>query len=136
MCLISGVVVHRIMNNDRLSKAKMLAICVCIVGICFVTQPEFLYPVLGLSSQKTHDSVLNQTSTITGYQDSEVSTLTSTTNEIFGYTLAGTQGVLLSLQIALTRKLTSSEDFRTHYISFLFWNFTFGVVMSSSLMLF
>ncbi len=135
VCLVSGVVVHRITNNDRLSTAKMLAICVCTVGICFVTQPEFLYPVLGLSPQNAQDSVLKQTTNITEYQDKVATTLTLSSNDIIGYALAAIQGVLLSLQIALIRKLTSSKDFRTHYISYLFWNFTFGVVMSCVLML-
>ncbi len=135
VCLASGVVVHRITNNDRLNTSKIIAICVCTVGICFATQPEFLHHVLGLSSQKAQDSALNQTTNITKYQDSESTTVTSDSNEILGYILACIFGVFLSLQIALMRKLTSSEDFRPHYISYLFWNFTFGIVMSSALML-
>ncbi len=55
--LASGVLVHTCINNDRLHLAKIVAIFLAIVGIGFVTQPEFLYPLLGLSDHKTQGNV-------------------------------------------------------------------------------
>ena len=56
--LISGIVIHSCMNNDRLHVTNLIAICVCILGICYVTQPAFLHPVLGL--EKTQQYVIHQ----------------------------------------------------------------------------
>ena len=152
ICLASGVLVHKIMNNDHLSISKIIAIFVCSIGICFALQPQFLYPLLGLSQHRTpkifvnnntqndstyYNTVVYNTSNIIISENHGSRFIMSTriSDELFGYILAATHGVMLSFQLALMRKLTSSEDFKPHWIPYLFWNFTFGIIMSAVLML-
>ncbi len=134
VCLFSGIAVHRILNNDSLNVSKMVAICLCSVGICYAIQPEFLHPILGLSPPRTPESAINHSHiNITDYYREKARGLSA--DELLGYILAVVDGVTWSLSIAMTRKLTSCDDFRKHYVSYLFWHFMFGILMSSGLML-
>ncbi len=109
---------HYLFTNT-LSVSKFVALCVCTVGICLVIQPEFLYPIIGRSRYKSyqHESSTYNTSPTTGY------------------VLTITCGVMWCFTIAFNRRMTSSPDFRQYYTSHLFWLFTFGILMSSVLML-
>ncbi len=160
VCLATGVIIHRFVNNDGFHVTKLLAICMCTIGVLFVNQPDFLFHVLGL--EKNGDSVIyhsanqslnqssnqssnmhpqkyqcvfNQSLNATGYMDSNVTSMQGTPSEIVGYILAIVCGVVISLNIALNRKLTSSDGFQKHYVSYLFWVFTFGLSISCILML-
>ena len=127
--LTSGVVVHRLINKDMINVSKILAICACTVGICLVVQPEFLYPVLGLSikNNQSDDGIVYDNVTSQGDKDS--------LDEVIGYILTGICGLIWCLDIAMNRRMTSSQDFRQYYVSYLFWHFTFGVLSSTVLML-
>ncbi len=171
LTLAGGILIHRFMNNDRLHVTKLIATCVCTVGIGFITQPQFLHRVLGISDQKTQrDDVLhissitghrqssnlslsqnsnlisdifpeksqyifNQTSNTTKYHESKLTKIYATSDEIFGYIFGIVSGLLVPFYIALNRKLTSQEEFHTHILSYLFWMLTFGLLMSSILMI-
>ncbi len=82
----------------------------------------------------------NQTSNNTEYDNGETSALTEESisnlrDEIIGYILSSVNGVMSALCIAMSRKLTSEDEFHAHYISYLFWHCTFGIIMSCGLML-
>ncbi len=171
LTLASGILIHRCMNNDRLHATKLIATCVCTAGIGFVTQPQFLHHVLGISDPKAqrddvfhissiigHNQssnlsfsqnsnltpdivpeksqyIFNQTSNTTEYHKSTVTRIYTTSDEMFGYAFAIVSGVLVPLYVALNRNLTSRKEFHKHILSYLFWTLTFGLLMSSILML-
>ena len=134
--LVSGIAIHKLLNSDQLNMSRFVAISGCMIGICFVLQPEFLYPVIGRSSKSNiaHQSDLIESNNST-YFGSEESTSRSSMGDMTGYTLTVICGIMWSFTIACNRKLTSSPDFRQYYTSHMFWIFTFGLLMSSVLML-
>ena len=134
--LISGIVIHKLLNSDHLNVSKFVAISGCTIGICLVLQPEFLYPVIGLSfkSNIAHQSDLIKYGNGI-HLECEESTSESSMGHMTGYTLTVICGIMWSFTIACNRKLTSSPDFRQYYTSHMFWIFTFGLLMSSVLML-
>ncbi len=63
--MIIGLAVHKIVNNDSLSIAKLVSMTLCVVGLGFVLQPAFLSKLLRVqSSEEQSDNTLR---TLTGW---------------------------------------------------------------------
>ena len=76
----------------------------------------------------------NQTLNNTGYSDSKETNVYGISAEIFAYICAIISGTMVTLHIALNKKLTSKDDFNKHIMPYLFWMFTIGLLMSGILM--
>ena len=62
--MLSGIVVHRVINNDDMSIAKLVSMILCIIGLGLVLQPGFLSKALG--THKSEDESGDTLKTLAG----------------------------------------------------------------------
>ncbi len=135
-CIVSGVLIHYLVNKDKITWTNAMAVVMTIIGNIFVIQPPFFMTLFHIKS--------------TGYTKTEPMESTESYNEthvlkhvhtarhhldfesLIGYSFGAISGITFSGYIALLKKLSHTVDDTSEdkWPALFFWPLALGLAAS------
>ena len=112
--IVSGILLFALILKERITIRIILCSLMCVAGITLVIQPDFLFREEDLAESKsmTGTSLLTNTTVrenklngFFGYQ------LDSNINQAIGFAMAAIAGILVTLDVLVTKYNTSFADY-------------------------
>ncbi len=132
-CLVSGVLIHYLVNGDRITWTNAVAVVMAIIGNIFVIQPPFFMTIFNINSTAhtltTSEECLNETHSVIHKHPAHHHL---DFPSLIGYSFGAISGVTFSGYIALLKKLSYTVDDASDakWPALFFWPLGLGLAAS------